>query len=480
MRSIIAQPARAPCCIWENYRLGRRQVYNNRKLSKVLSKMHQSTRPRILIIAQIADPFCVSVPLVGWSHSRAIANLCDVHVVTDIDNLHKFTRAGCVEGDYFTVIDSRPVQQPIDRLATFLRGGKDRGWTTVQALSVLPYYYFEQLVWRKFGRDLKAGKYDVVHRITPLSPTIPSLLAGKCRRVGVPFIVGPLNGGLPWPQGFDTVRREEKDWLSYVREAYKLVPGYRSTRKDAAAILVGSRATWEQVPAEYRHKCVYIPENAIAPHRFAKQRTGEASTPIKVIYVGRLVPYKGADMLLEAAAPLIRDHLVTLEVIGEGPDMPKLKAIAQQEGITNGVELAGWVEHDLLQERLANADVFAFPSIREFGGAVVIEAMAVGLVPVVMDYGGPGEMVAENTGYTIPMAPRPEIIKQFRQVLTALATNPSKIGEMGQRARRRVFDLFTWEAKALQTLEVYKWVLGDRPDKPDFGMPIKGEIGHGE
>ena len=438
--------------------------------------MHQQTRPRALLIAQIANPEWVSVPLVGWSHSRAIADLCDAHVVTDIDNREVFLRAGCIEGDYFTVIDSRPVQKPIDRLASLLRGGSDKGWTTVMALSVLPYYYFERQVWQKFGRQITAGKFDIVHRITPLSPTIPSLLARKCRRVGVPFVVGPLNGGLPWPQGFDTVRRAEKDWLSYVREAYKLVPGYRSTREDAAAILIGSRATWEQIPERYRHKCVYLPENAIAPDLFVQQRTGEASRPIKVIFTGRLVPYKGADMLLEAAAPLIRDRLVTVEILGDGPEMPKLNAIVEAEGISKGVELAGWVEHDRLQEKLARADVFAFPSIREFGGAVVVEAMAVGLVPVVMDYGGPGEMVTEGTGYKIPMAARPDIIEGFRQILSDLAAEPSKIKEMGWRSRQRVLDLFTWNARALQTLEVYKWLLGQRPDKPDFGMPLRDVI----
>ncbi|MBD2312919.1 glycosyltransferase family 4 protein [Desertifilum sp. FACHB-1129] len=428
-------------------------------------------RLRVLLIAQIANPEWISVPLVGWSQTRAIANIADAHIITELPNREVFQRAGCVEGEYFTIIDTEPVRQPIEKLISLLRGGEGKGWTTAMAFSVFPYYYFERQVWRKFGKRIANQEFDIVHRVTPLSPTIPSILGGKCRQVGVPFIVGPLNGGLPWPKAFDTVRRQEKEWLSYVRDVYKLFPGYRSTRRDAAAILVGSRNTWEQMPEQYRAKSVYIPENAIDPQRYSL-RSGVPQTPVKVAFVGRLVPYKGADMLLEAAAPLIRDRLLTVEIIGDGPDMPRLQSLIAEEQLADGVKLAGWLEHAQVQERLAQADIFGFPSIREFGGAVVIEAMAMGVVPIVVDYGGPGEFVTPDTGYTVPIAPRTEIVRRFREILTDLANNPSAIAPLGQRARDRALNLFTWDKKAQQTLEVYKWVLGQRPDKPDFGMPF--------
>jgi len=188
--------------------------------------------------------------------------------------------------------------------------------------------------------------------------------------------------------------------------------------------------------------------------------------------VGRLVSYKGADMLLQAAAPLARAGRARVDVIGDGPERGALEALAAREGMTAAVTFAGWVDHRELKTRMAEGHVFGFPSVREFGGAVVLEAMALGLVPVIVDYGGPGELVTPATGFAVPMGSRAEIVQRVRAVLEALAADPSRIRPMGDRARERVARRFTWEAKAAQVLEVYRWVLGHRAGRPDFGMPL--------
>ena len=289
---------------------------------------------------------------------------------------------------------------------------------------------------------------------------------------------GPINGGVPWPRQFDAVRKREREWLSYLRDAYKLLPGYRATRANAAAIIAGSRDALSQMDVRYRDKCIYIPENAVDPHRFTQQVSGPVHTPIRVCFVGRLVPYKGADMLLEAAAELIRAGKLVLDVIGDGPEMERLRAMVadrQLEG-RGRVRLEGWVEHHELQHRMVQADVLGFPSIREFGGGVVLEAMMLGLVPVIVDYGGPAELVTPTTGYRLPMGSRDQIIAALRVVLGQLVAAPQTIRPMGQAARRRVLEQFTWDAKAAQVLEVYAWVMGRRTDKPDFGMPLADKL----
>jgi glycosyltransferase involved in cell wall biosynthesis len=391
------------------------------------------------------------VPLVGWSLAQALREVADVHLVTQVRNRDAILRAGLVEGRDFTAIDSEALERPLWRLGSALR----LGWTSKMALGALSYPYFERLVWQRFGDRIRAGEFDVVHRVTPLSPTVVSPIAARCAAAGVPFVLGPLNGGVPWPRAFDAARRKEKEWLSYVRSAYKVTPGRRRMLQACSAILAGSRHTASEMPGDVQDRVFWMPENAIHPERFGTPRDRPAAPPLRACFVGRLVPYKGADMLLEAAAPLLADGRLALDIVGDGPMMAELRAQANAQGAAEAIKFHGWVAHERVPEILGRAHLLAFPSIREFGGGVVLEAMALGTVPLVVDYGGPGELVSAETGYTIPIGTRPEIVAALRERLTALAADPAALPALSAAARTKALSDFTWSAKARQVGEVY-------------------------
>ena len=421
---------------------------------------------RVLLIAEAANPEWVSVPLVGWSLAAALSKHSNVHLVTQVRNREAILKAGLVEGRDFTAIDSERFAAPLYRLSELLRGGKGVGWTTVSAATTLSYYYFERLLWRRFGSAIRRGEFDVVHRITPLSPTTPSLIAKRCGRANIPFILGPLNGGVPWPREFQSARRKEREWLSYARSAYKLLPGYRSTLRHSAAIIAGSHSTLNEIPARFREKCIYLPENAIDPARFGESRAASPGTPLRGCFVGRLVPYKGPDMLIEAVAPLLRSKRLQLDVIGDGPLMPALRELVEREGVRESVRLHGWITHERLQAAMCESQMLLFPSIREFGGGVVLEAMALGIVPVVVDYAGPGELVTDAVGYRVPLGDRQALIGRLRSLVAALCDDPQQLVPRSAAARAQVRELFTWDVKARQVLQVYEWAResGERPN----------------
>ena len=165
-----------------------------------------STLPkRVLLIAEAANPDWVSVPLVGWSLADALLRCVDGHLVTQVRNQSAIERTSLSQ-DAFTAIDSERIAKLMWRVGSSIKGGWGKGWTTLTALSAPSYYYFEYLLWKQFGDAIRRHEFDLVHRITPLSPTTPSLLAGKCRAAGVPFVLGPLNGGVPWPKAFDAAQ----------------------------------------------------------------------------------------------------------------------------------------------------------------------------------------------------------------------------------------------------------------------------------
>ena len=423
-------------------------------------------RPRVLVIAEAANPEWVSVPLVGWSLATALREVADVHIATQVRNREAILRAGLVEGRDFTAIDSEAVGRPLHRLSDLLRRGTGKAWTMATAISALSYPYFERKLWQRFGPEIRGGAFDIVHRVTPLSPTIASPVAAKVAAAGVPFMLGPLNGGVPWPAGFEAERAREKEWLSKVRGAYKLNPWHGSTLRSARAILAGSHHTASEIPAALQDRVIWLPENAIDPARFNLVAAQDGARPLRACFIGRLVPYKGPDMLLEAALPLLQDGRLSLDIVGDGPLRAVLETFCARHALGDAVRLHGNLPHTAVQDVAARCHLLTFPSIREFGGGAVLEAMALGVVPVVVNYAGPGELVTDETGFRLPIGPRDSIIAALRARLEALAADPSALPAMAAAGRARVATHFTWAAKAAQVRRVYDWVLegGTKPD----------------
>jgi glycosyltransferase involved in cell wall biosynthesis len=417
------------------------------------------SRYRILLMAEAANPEWVSVPLVGWSLSRALAKVADVHLVTHVRNRGAILRTGLIEGRDFTSIDNERVAAPLHLMSNMLKGGAGKGWTTAMAFSSLAYYSFELETWRQFSARIKAREFNIVHRITPLSPTAQSIIGRRLARLGIPFVIGPLNGGVPWPKGFISRQHAEREWLTHLRWLYKLMPGYRSTRRHSTAIIVGSKYTYDEMPHWAKEKCVYIPENGVDLNVLEFPRDRSEHHPLKAAFVGRLVPYKGADLLLQAAAEVLRNGQLELHIIGDGPQKEFLEMMAERLCIRDRVRFHGWLPHFKVQQKLITCDLMILPSVREFGGGVVVEAMALGVTPIVADYAGPSELVDEKTGIRVPFQDEKSLVEGLRLAIGNIVRSPEILERLGAAAREKVRAKLTWQAKASQILAVYDAVL---------------------
>jgi len=118
------------------------------------------------------------------------------------------------------------------------------------------------------------------------------------------------------------------------------------------------------------------------------------------------------------------------------------------------VRFTGWVRQQETLEFCQRSDIFCFPSVREFGGAVVLEAMAAGLPCIVADYGGIAEYVTQNTGFRITPTSREHLVSQLVRHIEDLARNDKLLANMSLQAIERANE-FTWESKAARTMEIY-------------------------
>ncbi|WP_309400694.1 glycosyltransferase family 4 protein [Cerasicoccus maritimus] len=438
--------------------------------------MPELKQPRVLVIAEAANPRLTSVALIGYSLTHALLDVVDLELATELRNKDSILEAG-FPPERLLPVDNRRMQGMAFKVAKFLRGGESLGWTIYSAFYNVAYPVFERKLWRQLEPRLKGGEFDLVHRVTPLSPTTASPIAKRLKAIGVPLVIGPMNGGVPWPAGFDAIRRQEKEWLSYVRGLYKYTPGLQGTRDRASALLLASGHTYREVvsTSERHAKAIYLPENAIDPDRFpldSVQR--DPSKKLRLAFVGRLVPYKGAVTLLEAALPLLKSGCAQLDIIGDGAEMGRLRAMVAEHHVEEVVQLPGWIAHEQLHARLRQSDVFAFPSVREFGGGVVLEAMALGLAPVIADYAGPTELLPDDCGWRVPFDSMDTLRAGFAQQLEKLANDPASVQAAGERAFKFARANFTWPAKAQQIRQVYDWVLKRGP-RPEFNFAFKPE-----
>ena len=421
-------------------------------------------RLRILVLAPDGNPEAISIPFVAYRHAAALAEIHDVTLVIGTSVEEPVRRAKAP----FHAIEV--IRMPkLERLYAWGVRRIFKNNYDSQLLTGFGYPFslaFEWAAWRQLRKRIYAGQFDVVLRVLPMSPVLPSPFAFFLRKGPIPFVVGPLNGGLRSAPGFSQPDMQNK-WVWSVRKLYRHVPFARSTYRNAAAIIIASYHMRAGLTA-YSDKLFFIPENGI-PNSLcsADARRPEPGAKLQLIFVGGLVPRKACYLGLRAAAPLLRKDLAHFTLIGDGPERGRLEELVKSLEIEKAVTFCGWLPHAEVFNRLRAADVVVLPAIREGGGGVVFEALASGAVPVILDYGGPGDIVHPEVGYKVPATSETEVVAEMEKILSNLAGDRDLLYRLRQRGMVYAQERLTWEAKAGDTTRVLNWVLRHGP-KPDL------------
>jgi glycosyltransferase involved in cell wall biosynthesis len=422
------------------------------------------SRLRILLLGPDSNPEAVSIPFVTYSNAAALAELHDVTLLVRSTVEEPVRRAKAA----FKSVEV--VRMPmLERFyAWVLRRIFKYNYDT-QALTAFGYPYalaFEWNAWRHFRKRILAGEFDVVLRLMPMAPTLPSPFAFFLRKGPVPFVLGPLNGGLRSAPGFSEPDKRA-EWVWTVRNLYRYLPFARSTYRYAAAIIIASYHMRAEFAA-YRDKMFFVPENGIARSLcLPDSRIPEPGAKLKLIFIGGLVPRKACYIGLRAAAPLLRKDLAHFTIVGDGPERKRLEELAQSLEIEKGVSFCGWLSHAEVLKRLRSSDVVVLPAIREGGGGVVFEALAGGTVPVVLDHGGPGDIVHPEVGYKVPPSNENNVASEMENILAELASDRDLLHRLRQKGMSYAQECLTWDAKARSVTSVLRWVLHQGP-KPDL------------
>jgi glycosyltransferase involved in cell wall biosynthesis len=424
-------------------------------------------RLRILVLGPDCNPEQVSMPYVTFSHAAALAQLHDVTLAVRAPTEDPVRRANAP----FAAIEV--IRMPwLDRFYAWSLRRIFKYNFNNQALTAslfLLYLAFEWRVWRQLRQQIFAGEFDAVLRIYPMNAVFPSPFAFFLRKGPIPFVIGPLNGGLPYVKGFSQAANQ-KQWISGLRSLYRFMPFARSTYRNAAAIIAASSQTCAEF-AGYRDKLFFVPEPGIARSLcFGETRDSGPDVKLELIFVGGLIPCKACDLALRAAAPLLRQDLTRLIIVGDGAERGNLEDLARSLGVEKAVRFCGWLSHEEVLQKLRSADVLVFPSVRDFGAGAVFEGLATGAVPVVADFGGPGDIVNAQVGFKIPLTNEDDFVAQMEKILWEVAGDRGRLEQLRQQGMAYARECLTWDAKAQATTRVLRWVVRRGP-KPDLPSP---------
>jgi len=414
----------------------------------------------VLFMAYLCNPTWTSIPLQAHYAYRHLRQRVDLTLVTSAVNREGFLAHydGKVPDDV-AFVDVERLAGPAERLGGFIARGRP-AWSLKKALGLPAYLDFERKVWKRYGPGIRSGAFDVVHRFEPMNPTIPSPLASWSP---IPFVLGPLNGALPWPRGTGHIQRAEGEWLAPLRSLARYLPYWRGTYRHARAILIARPDMAGFLPAGTVEPQVVF-DNGVDRSMFSPGERHESPT-LRLLYVSRLVPFKQPQLLIRAlanvkdCARLVSEGRLSLTIAGDGPLEGEMKSMVADLGLAGGVEFLGHVPHGPLADVYRNSDLMLLPTIHESGGAVLLEAMSCGLPCAVVRFGGPSVYVDEDVGYYMEIGPPESIVRQMTDLIEQLlASDRSELDEKRRKCIERSKE-WDWATSAERFLEVYRRVL---------------------
>lgn len=324
----------------------------------------------------------------------------------------------------------------------------DKGGTVKEVVNGVPVIragsfgtYFSCPLSLHFIREFRrmAKKADVVH-------------------INVPF---PLADAALLLSGFKG--RVVVSWHSDIVKQKKLLALYKPllkyllNRADMIFVATEGHIDGSDFLPEYREKCRILPYGITVEDYFNIDRKPVLTerltdkNSVKVFFTGRLVYYKGVDVLLKAFAKVKNCELF---IAGTGELENSLKTCAESCGLAEKVHFLGFLSDEELRQAYADCDIFVLPSVvkSEAFGIVQLEAMVYGK-PVIntnLPSGVPHVSLDGETGLTVP----PSDVNALAKAINRLAEDKELREELGRNAAERVREKFS-EKKIIRSLYSY-------------------------
>lgn len=294
-------------------------------------------------------------------------------------------------------------------------------------------FFFGSLIWAIIQRLRREPRIDLIHAHWLLPQGLAALLAHTFAGRHVPILCTSHGGDLFGLRGplFSTLKRlilRRCDNVTVVSHAMVSKVREIAPEIDPEVIPMGTDLRQRFVPAE-------------------NPRTRE---PSHLIFVGRLVPKKGLEHLLQALHQLRQEKVpVTAEIVGHGPLAKGLEQSAHSMGLAESVRFTGPIPHESLPGHYQRASIAVFPFVeatdgdQEGFGLVMVEAMGCGCAVIASDLPAVRDVIQDRvTGILVPPARSDELAIAIREMIW----DPQELAALALKGRAEAVKRFDWSA----------------------------------
>ena len=389
----------------------------------------------------------------GWNLVKQIARFHELWVLTQTEDrrsIEQVMQGEPVGNLYFEYVDLPRWLRPMLRY---------------QGTHQIYYYLWQIRAYFAAKRLHNRIGFDLFHHITYANDWMVSFIGAF---LPIPYIRGPGGGAHRTP---DALQREyslggriwEKvralgQWI------FRHDPLFLKGQERASHILVCNSEADSAVPTRWSHKVHLFPVNGISSEDLMPAGPmPEDNGSFRILSAGTLIKVKGFGLSIKAFKEFVdRNPNGSLSIVGSGPDEPHLRDIVHRAQLETKVHFLGWMPRNELQSEMASCDVFLFPSLRDGGGGVVVEAMAAGKPVVCLDLSGPGMHVTSDCGVKVNPGPPGRVVQDLAAALEHLYRDGELRRKLGNAARERARTEYHWDKLGDRLMKYYSHSLGSQ------------------
>ncbi len=343
-----------------------------------------------------------------------------------------------------------------------------------QRVAQISYYIWQVIALGHARRLHREVGFDIAHHVTLQKYWMPSFLW----RLPVPLIWGPVGGGESAPlafwSGFSLRGKVYEILRSTARWVGERDPFLKLAARRSVLVLATSEQSRQRLDRLGPRQLSVYPAIGLLEDEINRLASAESrgGTPVRFLSIGRVLHWKGFHLGLRAFA---QARLPDAEfwIIGNGPELERLKDLAEDLGITDRVVFFGRIPRDQVLDKLRECDVLVHPSLHESGGMCCLEAMAARKPVVCLDLGGPAIQVSDESGIRVAARDPRQTVADLAAAMALLAGDADLRRRMGEAGHERVLGNYTWTRKVAFYDSLYQSIVGAKDRGGDFRIDLE-------